>query len=258
MPLSPLALLPESFPISPGDVKRDIDAILWSIKLCSIRRYFHQRFWETETLEAEYASRLEAAPRLESVAEHSWHVADTVLLLGAHFSPLDVDRCVRLAILHDKMEITIGDKNPVGKSGTGESTHAFNADSRAAKENAERDAIERYLTRIRPSAAATQRECLFEILEGKTPEARFVKAIDKLQALGFVAVKKRGRMLDKHLKFTLQYSEKVVLYFPGLSAHYAELRSRLLSRVARYRKISVPDLERSLYNPQLTLSLFSG
>jgi len=258
MPYSPLALLAEPFPISPGDVKRDIDAILWSMKLCSIRRYFHQRFWETETLEAEYASRLEATPRLESVAEHSWHVADTVLLLGAHFPSLDVDRCLRLAILHDKMEITIGDKNPVGKSGTGESTHAFNYDRKAAKDDAERQAIERYLTRIRPSAAASQREWLLEILEGKTPEARFVKAIDKLQALGFVTLKKRGGMLDKHLKFTLQYSEKVVHYFPDLSAHYVELRSRLLARVARHRKMSVPDLERSLYNPQLTLSLFSG
>src|SRR6185369_4217888 len=76
--------------IDKGEAKKDIDAILWSMRLCSIRRYFHQRFWENETAEAEYASRVEASPRLESVADHSWHVADTVLLLASHFPSLDL------------------------------------------------------------------------------------------------------------------------------------------------------------------------
>jgi putative hydrolase of HD superfamily len=256
---STLTLPVDPPPISAADVKRDIDAMLWSIKLCFIRRYFHQRFWEVETLEAEYASRLESFPRLESVAEHSWHVADTVLLLGGHFPHLNLDRCVKLALLHDKMEIAIGDKNPVGKSGTGEATHAFNAGRRALKEASEREAVERYLGKIRPSAASGQRELLIEVLEGRTAEARFVKAVDKLQALGFVTVKKRGKMLDKHLRFTLQYSEKAVGYFPELQRHYEELKRRLLGRVARQRRVSLSELEKSLYNsPQLSLTLSSG
>jgi len=209
-------------------------------------------------LEAEYASRLEPFPRLESVADHSWHVADTVLLLGGHFPSLDVSRCVMLAVLHDKMEVSTGDKNPVGRSGTGESTHAFNIDQKAAKEASEREAIERYLARIRPSAADEQRNLLTEILEGRTPEARFVKAIDKLQALAFVTVKKQGKLLDKHLRFTLQYSEKAMAYFPDTAGHYEELKRQLLARVAQERKISVSDLENSLYNPPLSLSLFPG
>src|SRR5439155_15538091 len=58
---------------------------------------------------------------------------------------------------------------------------------------------------------------LFELLDGATPEAQFVKAIDKLQALAFVLVKKHGELADRHLEFTLRYSEKVVLYFPPLT-----------------------------------------
>ena len=96
MSSSPLQLRPDPPPISPAEIRRDIDTMLWSMRLCSIRRYFHQRFWEAETTEAEYASRLEASPRLESVAEHSWHVADTVVLLGGHFPSLNVHRCVTL------------------------------------------------------------------------------------------------------------------------------------------------------------------
>ena len=256
MPLSSLTLVPSPSPIDPADVKRDITAMLWSMKLCSIRRYFHQRFWEKETAEAEHASRIEPFPRLETVADHSWHVADTVLLLGGHFPSLNVDRCIRLAILHDKMEISIGDKNPVGKSGTGESTHAFNFNSQAAKEASERAAIERYVSRMRPSAAQDQRDLLIEVLEGRTIDARFVKGVDKLQALAFVTAKKRGVMVDKHLRFTLKYSEKAVMYFPDLRAHYEELKSRLMALVALKRGVSISELERLLYNTALSLPLF--
>ena len=258
MSLSPVPPRPGPSSISASDIKRDIDAMLWSMKLCSIRRYFHQRFWENETMEAEYAARLESMPRLESVADHSWHVADTVMLLGGHFPHLNLFRCLAFAILHDKMEISTGDRNPVGRSGTGVSTHAFNLHQKTAKETAERQAIESYLLKIRPSAVHEQRTLLMEALDGRTPEARFVKAIDKLQALGFVTVKKRGAMLDKHLRFTLQYSEKAVAYFPEIGGHYDELKGRLLARVARQRKIAVAELERTLYTEPLSLSLFPG
>ena len=76
---------PDQCDLPMEDVECDIDVILWSMNLYKIRRYTHQRFWESETLDAVYANRIEPFPRLESVAEHSWHVADTVLLLGGHF-----------------------------------------------------------------------------------------------------------------------------------------------------------------------------
>ncbi len=95
-----------------------------------------------------------------------------------------------------------------------------------------------------------------EALDGRTPEARFVKAIDKLQALGFVTVKKRGAMLDKKLRFTLQYSEKAVAYFPENGGHYDELKGRLLARVARQRKIAVAELERTLYTGRVIFITF--
>jgi putative hydrolase of HD superfamily len=239
--------------ISIEDAKYDIDMILWSMKLCSIRRYFHQRFWETETLEAEYADRIESMPRLETVAEHSWHVADIVLLLGGHFPELNSDRCTQLAILHDKMEITTGDKNPVGRDGTGRSTHAFNAQRKLSKAAAERAAIDLYLSRLRPSAREKQADGFLELLQGETPEANFVKAVDKLQSFAFVLVKKRGELSNKHLEFTLRYSQKVILYFPPLVVHYMELRSRLMLQVARRRNCSVAYLEEWFKGKQLPL-----
>src|SRR5687768_5812246 len=45
MPSKPGALakqLPRSADIAAHDVEQDVDDILWSMRLCSIRRYFHQ------------------------------------------------------------------------------------------------------------------------------------------------------------------------------------------------------------------------
>jgi 5'-deoxynucleotidase YfbR-like HD superfamily hydrolase len=239
--------------VAQADAKRDIDVMLWSMKLCSIRRYFHQRFWETETRDAEYADRAEPQPRLESVAEHAWHVADSVLLLAGHFPDLNAERCATLAILHDKMEIETGDQNPVGRDGTGRTTHAFSFQKRRSKTAAERSAIQSYLSRLRPAGRKYQESALLELLEGSTPEAHFVKAVDKLQALAFVLLKKCGDLSDRHLEFTMKYSQKVIGYFPALSVHYSELRSRLIVQVGRRRNCSVRRIEEWLRGEQMTL-----
>lgn len=234
------------------DVICDIDVILWTMDLYKIRRYSHQRFWDSETRDAEYAARIEPFP-LESVAEHSWHVADTVLLLGGHFPSLKLDHCVRLAVIHDKMEIIIGDINPVGRNGTGSTTHAFNMQQQLQKNLSEREAIEVYIAKLRHSAQLGQAQDLLEILEGSTEEARFVKAVDKLQSLAFIFLKKKGKFEDKHLAFTLKYSERVIEFFPPLKKHYEELRSRLLSQVAKHRNMAVKEIEEQLNTKQLAL-----
>lgn len=235
--------------------KRDIDTMLWSMNLQKIRRYFHQRFWEAETRDAEYASRVEPFPRLESVAEHSWHVADTILLFGRHFSSLDIDRCITLALLHDKMEMITGDQTPVGRDGTGGNTHAFNAKMRDLKDLKERQAISFYLSRLSQDAREGQASAFYEMLDGKSKEAQFVKAIDKMQAFGYVLLKKKGVMEDKHLEFTLPYSRKSVQYWPGLVLHYEELRGRFMRQVARRRGISVKELEEFVDHYQIALPL---
>ena len=245
-------ILTDSY-ITPNDAKKDINTIIWSMKLYNIRRFYKHRFWEKESIEAEFASRIEKTPRLESVAEHSWHVTDTVILLGDHFSYLNLERCIKMAILHDKMEIYIGDKNPVGKSGTGKSTHAFNEEKRLQKDDLEIDAIEKYLEKLRPSIRKSQRNILNELVEGSTVEAKFVKAVDKLQAFAYVLIKKRGNFSDQHLRFTLKYSMKAIEYFPGLEAHYNEIKIRLFRQVAKNRKTNISDIKNIFEDKQLYL-----
>jgi putative hydrolase of HD superfamily len=228
--------------ITVSDAQRDLDAIAWSMRLASVRRYFHQRFWEAETKEAEYASRIEPDPRLETVAEHSWHVADSILILAPRFPEIDLGRALALSVLHDKMEIRIGDWSPVARNGTGDQTHAFDAEKRKSKDEAERQAIEQYLKELGTAAAETQQSMFHELLEGRTDEAKFVKAVDKLQALVYVVAKKSGRMTKQHLQFTMRYSEKVMAW-PGLELHLAQMRERLFSSMADYHKKPLKEIE---------------
>ncbi len=217
------SLVEGSGTLSDVDVEQDLEVILWSIKLASIRRYFHQPFWSEETTDAAYADRIESYPRLESVAEHSWHVTDIVLLLAPHFPVLDLSRCTQLATLHDKLEIITGDLSPLDRSGTGASTHAFNEDKQVVKLLDEAEALELYLARLRPSVRELQRGVILEALDGATLESKFVKAVDKLQALSFVLLKKNGVFKDKHLSFSLRYAEKITIIFPPLEPYYEGL-----------------------------------
>jgi 5'-deoxynucleotidase YfbR-like HD superfamily hydrolase len=235
------------------NVRRDVDMILWSMRLYGIRRFHGQRFWEAETQESDFAARIEPFPRLESVAEHSWHVADIVMLLAPYFRGLNLDRCTRLALLHDKMEIATGDSNPVGRDGTGTKTHAFNEAKRLLKSTSERDAVVKYLARLNQGAGIQQAQDLNELLEATTQDSRFVKAVDKLQALAYVLIKKGGIFDDRHLRFTLRYSQQCVEYFPPLIEHYNELRSRLMSQVARRRNIPLGKLVAQFEGQQLPL-----
>lgn len=225
------------------DVRRDIDVLLWSMKLYGVRRYLNQRFWKEETLMAQKANDIEPFPRLENVAEHSWHVADSVLLLGGHFRDLKIDHAAKLAILHDKMEIITGDLDPVGQDGTGLRAHAFNVDFQSQKDCIERNAIDEYLAMLRPEEAVTQASLLREVLERRTEEAKFVKAVDKLQAMSFVLVRKQGNHEDQHIKFTFRYSSSVQELYPGLCQHYKELRSRLINKIAERRSVHPSEIE---------------
>src|SRR5579859_7493868 len=190
------------------DIPTDVDAVLWSMGLCSIRRFFNQRFWESESIDAQHASSAEPEPRLETVAEHSWHIADMVLLLAGRFPWIDVSRCLTISILHDKMEILTGDWAACAQD--------IDRNTAEEKQRKERDAVSSYLARLRPSIRDEQRDALLEFLELRSEEARFVKAIDKLQPLAFIVLKKRGNLTDAHLRFSLRYAGRALDYFPPL------------------------------------------
>ncbi len=225
------------------DASADVAAMRAALGLQTIVRYLGQHYWGQESAHARAADQVEPGLKLENVAAHSWQVADAALLLAPHFPELRVERVVQLAILHDKLEMITGDFDPVGSDGRGTDSHAFNPIAQSHKRVTELRALESYLNGIREPSRSVQRELLLDAIDGTSVEARFVKAVDKLQALIYVIEKKKGSMSDEHVDFSIRYSGKAIEYFPGLIAHCRILFRDLLRSVAAHRDICVSDVE---------------
>ncbi|MGY0538270.1 HD domain-containing protein [Nocardioides sp. YJ-D4] len=118
------------------------------------------------------ASPLAAADRRENDAEHSWHLALMVLLLAEYADePIDVGHAIKLVIIHDMVEIYAGD-SPV-------------FDAAAVVDQVEREiaAAERLFTMLPPDQASEIRALWDEFEAAQTPEARFCKAMDRLEPM---------------------------------------------------------------------------
>lgn len=215
--------------VSAADVAADIKFIYKLYDLQKIVRFFGQKYWEKETIENV------AEPRnlpLETVAAHSFQVASSVRWLAPHFPSLDHAKAVDLALLHDQPEILIGDRDPVGPDGKGFNTHAFNTEKRNQKDNEERAAVILLASEMRQSVRSSYTSLVLEYLDGRTHEAQFVKAVDKLQALAFVRLKKQGNVTSEHMAFTIRYCRLGVMAYPPLQGHFQMVLRDILEDIS--------------------------
>lgn len=117
-------------------------------------------------------SPLASAPRRENDAEHSWHLAMMVVLLAPYADEqIDVGHTVELVLVHDLVEIYAGD-TPLYDTGAGQD-----------QLDRERLAADTLFGLLPEDQAAWIRALWDEFEERKTPEARFAKAMDRLQPL---------------------------------------------------------------------------
>ncbi|HEX6359131.1 HD domain-containing protein [Actinophytocola sp.] len=116
------------------------------------------------------ASTLAAVQRRENDAEHSWHLALMVLVLAEYADePIDVGHTVRLVVVHDLVEIYAGD------------TPLYDDTLRLDQVERELAAADR-LFGLLPEDQAREFRALWDEFEARqTPEARFAKAIDRLE-----------------------------------------------------------------------------
>ncbi len=120
--------------------------------------------------------------RCESVAEHSFGVVMLTLWLAQARSDLDADKALRMALLHDLGEVYAGDITP----GDGVSEDE--------KQRREAEAVRRILTRLPQGQVFIDLWDEFEA--GVSPEARFVRQIDRLEMGLQAAVYQRQGLVD--------------------------------------------------------------
>jgi putative hydrolases of HD superfamily len=116
-------------------------------------------------------SRIINRSRRENSAEHSWHLAMFALVLAGDDDTLDVGKIVSMLLVHDKVEIDAGDAPIHGNYDT------------PTIQIRETEAAER-LFGILPSDQAERMLSLWQEFEAaETPDARYAKALDRLQPL---------------------------------------------------------------------------
>jgi putative hydrolases of HD superfamily len=117
-------------------------------------------------------SPLAAAQRKENDAEHSWHLALMVPVLAEYADePIDVGHTMKLVVVHDLIEIYAGD------------TPLYDDEGRKSQEQRELAAADRLFSLLPADQARYFRALWDEFEARRTPEARFAKAMDRLQPL---------------------------------------------------------------------------
>jgi putative hydrolase of HD superfamily len=108
------------------------------------------------------------ASRRENTAEHSWHVALATLLFTRYAAePVDAMRCAALAVLHDIVEVEEGD------------TFVYGPEVSSRRRREER-ALAVLLSALPPRERELLDEAWHEYEFTKTPEGRYVMALDVL------------------------------------------------------------------------------
>jgi putative hydrolase of HD superfamily len=110
--------------------------------------------------------------RRENSAEHSWHLATMAILLQEYAEePVDLQRTMKMLLVHDVVEIDAGD------------TFAYDTAGYVDKDAREQKAAERIFGLLPPEQDAELRGLWEEFEARQTPESKYANALDRLQPL---------------------------------------------------------------------------
>jgi putative hydrolase of HD superfamily len=131
-------------------------------------------------------TKISDGSRRENSAEHSWHLALMAVVLAGHAPPgTDLSRALAMVLIHDLVEIDAGDL-------------FLYADEQAHRrqEAAERAAADRLFGLLPASQGAGLRALWDEFEERSTPEAKFARALDRLEPMLLNTVTQGGTWVE--------------------------------------------------------------
>ena len=153
----------------------------------------------------------------ESVAEHSWRLAIMALLVAEEFPEVDINKVVKMCLIHDFGEAITGDIPSFYKTEQDEKTEA--------------QAITNLLKQLPETTAVEFSELFEEMAELRTEEAKLFKALDKLEAI----VSHNESPLDTwlELEFTenLIYGDENVTHSEYLTKLREELKQDSINKI---------------------------
>jgi putative hydrolase of HD superfamily len=154
----------------------------------------------------------------ENDTEHSYNLAMTAWFLTEYFPELDQDLAIKLAMVHDLVEIYAGD------------TYVY-ADTSilATKESREKAALARLKSEWADFKAMTH--LIEEYEHRRTPEAKFVYALDKIMPIMQIYINEGKTWQEEGITVAKlhHYKENKIALSPEIQPYYDQLRAILLN-----------------------------
>jgi len=147
--------------------------------------------------------------RHESVAEHSWRIALMAMLIKPEFPEADMDKVIRMCLIHDLGEAFTGDIPTFDKT---------EADSLR-----EENLFEGWVQTLPAETGTEFTALLAEMNAMETVEARIYKALDKLEALIQHNESDISTWLPLEYDLQLRYGAENVKFSPYFQSLKAEI-----------------------------------
>ena len=157
--------------------------------------------------------------RRESVAEHSWRLALMAFFLRDEFPPTDMDRVIRMCLIHD-----------LGECFTGDIPSFLKTDADTEKEDS---LLEQWVSGLPAPYNAEMGALYAEMNALQTPEAKLYKALDKLEAVIQHNEAPIATWLPREYDLNLTYANENVAFSPYLTELRAAIRRDTEEKIQR-------------------------
>ncbi|MGJ1420674.1 HD domain-containing protein [Sphingobacterium spiritivorum] len=145
-------------------------------------------------------TKLFNSDRNENDAEHSWHLALMAIVLAEHSNEkIDLLKVLKMVLIHDIVEIDAGD------------TFIYDMQKNHSNTDEERRAANRIFGLL-PVEQGEELIAIWEEFEaGETPEAKFARAMDRLEPLLQNSSNNGGTWNEPGVNYTKVYTKKSII-----------------------------------------------
>ncbi len=155
--------------------------------------------------------------RHESVAEHSWMMTLMAFLLRSEFPEADMDKVIRMCIIHDLGECFTGDIPTFDKT--------------AAHEEKEEDLLTAWVKTL-PQPQRDEMTALYAEMNAlQTQEAKIYKAIDKMEAVLQHNLSDIFTWIPHEYQLNVVYGADQAAFSPYLTALREEMKKDTLAKI---------------------------
>lgn len=160
-----------------------------------------------------------AKGRHESVAEHSWMMTLMAFFMRDEFPQVNMDKVIRMCIIHDLGECFTGDIPTFEKN--------------LSDENIEKSLLYDWIDTLPHNYAEEMKGLYEEMEERKTLEAKVYKSIDSLEALIQHNISDLSTWIPKEYELNMTYADDKVAFSEYLKELREEVRKDTIEKIRK-------------------------